>query len=239
MFNVKFKTENETEDFAWQTSWGLSTRVIGAVIMTHGDDKGVVWPPKIAPIQVVAVPIFSSIDEKKTALLALGRVVEPLLHKGIRVFVDAREGKTPGFKFNEWELKGVPLRIEVGMKDLAKQGFTLARRDTGEKEFYSEEKTVETILKLLEEIQANLLAKAKSALEKNTSHVDTIEQLKQAVEKGGFAVAGWCADARCEEAIKEETQADIRLIPFDAHAKGKCVYCGSTAKTTAYFARAY
>jgi len=239
MFNVKFKTENETEDFAWQTSWGVSTRLIGAVVMTHGDDKGIVWPPKIAPVQVVAVPIYSSVDEKKTALLALKRVVEPLLHKGVRVFVDAREGKTPGFKFNEWELKGVPVRIEVGLKDLAKQGFTLARRDTGEKEFYAEEKTVETVLKLLDEIQANLLAKAKVELEKNTLHVETIEQLKQAVEQGGFAVAGWCADGRCEEAIKEETGADIRLIPFNAQAKGKCVYCGSTAKTTAYFARAY
>ncbi|MEM4254953.1 MAG: proline--tRNA ligase [Candidatus Norongarragalinales archaeon] len=238
MFGVRFKTE-EKEDFAWQTSWGVSTRMIGAAIMVHGDDKGLVWPPKIAPTQVAIVPIFYNEEEKKMTLLASERIKNSLSRLNLRIEVDD-SAKSPGFKFNESELRGIPIRIEIGLRDLAKVGVTIARRDSGEKEFVPEEKIAEYVEFLVADIQQKLFLKAKLFLESHTTAVANMGEFKSVLEeRKGFVVAEWCGDARCEEAIKEETTASIRLIPFNAQAKGNCVYCGKQAKTTGYFAKAY
>ncbi len=239
MFSIKIKTASQTEDFAWQTSWGVSTRLIGAAIMAHGDDKGIIWPPKIAPVQVVIVPIFFSEEEKQMTLVAAARVKEKLSGLGLRVVIDSSD-KTPGFKFNAWELKGTPVRIEIGLRDLAQLGVTIARRDSGEKDFVPEEKVVEKVEFLISDIQEKLFLKAKIFLDSHTTLVKNFDEFKVVLEeRKGFVVGEWCGDARCEEAIKQETSADIRFIPFDATGKGTCVYCGKQAKTTAYFAKAY
>ncbi len=239
MFEVKFKTAAEKEDYVWQTSWGVSTRLIGAVIMAHGDDRGLIWPPKIAPIQIVIVPIFSSGDEKKMTILAAERVKERISKLNLRVFIDDSD-KTPGFKFNEWEMRGVPVRIEIGLRDLAKVGVTVVRRDSGEKEFMTEEKISEYVEFLISDIQEKLFLKAKLFLESHITPVKNMDEFKAVLEeRKGFVVAQWCGDARCEEAIKQDMAAEIRLIPFDAKTEGECVYCGKQAKTQAYFAKSY
>ena len=239
MFGVKFKTEGEGEEFAWQTSWGVSTRMIGAAIMVHGDDRGLIWPPKIAPTQVAVVPIFYNEEEKKMTLLAAERIKNSLARLNLRIEVDD-SAKSPGFKFNESELRGIPIRVEIGLRDLAKVGVTIARRDSGEKEFVPEEKIADYVEFLVSDIQKKLFLKAKLFLESHTTLVKNMNEFKAALdETKGFVVAEWCGDARCEEAIKEETTASIRLVPFDAAAKGECVYCSKPAKTTAHFAKAY
>ena len=239
MFGVKFKTEDEREEFAWQNSWGVSTRLIGAAVMMHGDDRGVVWPPKIAPIHVALVPIYYNEEEKKMCLIAANKIAGKLKEKGIRIVIDDSD-KTPGFKFNEWEMRGVPVRIEIGLRDLAQLGVTIARRDSGEKDFVKDDKVIERVEFLLVDIQQKLFLKAKLFLDSHVTEVTRIEEFKTVLdERKGFVVADWCGDARCEEAIKEETSADIRFIPFDAKGKGECVYCRKPAETTAYFAKAY
>ena len=239
MFGVKFKTEGEGEEFAWQTSWGVSTRMIGAAIMVHGDDRGLIWPPKIAPTQVAVVPIFYNEEEKKMTLLAAERIKNSLARLNLRIEVDD-SAKSPGFKFNESELRGIPIRVEIGLRDLAKVGVTIARRDSGEKEFVPDEKIADYVEFLVSDIQKKLFLKAKLFLESHTTLVKNMNEFKAALdETKGFVVAGWCGDARCEEEIKEETTASIRLVPFDAAAKGQCVYCSKPAKTTAHFAKAY
>ncbi len=218
MFDVKFKTADEKEEFAWQTSWGVTTRLIGAVIMVHGDDRGIMWPPKIAPVQVAVIPIFQGDGERKMILLAAERVRNMLEKLGCRVFVDDSE-KTPGFKFNEWELRGTPVRVEIGLRDLAKVGVTIARRDSGEKEFIPEEKLGEQVEFLLSDIQQKLFLKAKVFLESHTTAVKNPGEFKTALEeRKGFVVAGWCGDARCEEAVKQDFGAEIRVIPSDTAA---------------------
>ena len=239
MFGVKFKTEGEGEEFAWQTSWGVSTRMIGAAIMVHGDDRGLIWPPKIAPTQVAIVPIFYNDEEKKMTLLAAERIKSSLSRLNLRIAVDDSP-RSPGFKFNESELRGIPIRIEIGLRDLAKVGVTIARRDSGEKDFVPEEAIAEHVEFLVTDIQQKLFLKAKLFLESHTTPVKNMVEFKAVLdETKGFVVAAWCEDARCEEAIKQETSASIRLVPFEAKAQGECVYCGKAAKTTAYFAKAY
>ncbi len=197
-------------------------------------------PPRVAFLQVVLVPIAYSPEDKKMALTRLEKLAHDLKAKNLRVRLDDREDKTPGFKYNEWESKGVPLRIEVGLKDLANQGVTIARRDTGEKDFVADDKIIARVLSVLDEIHANLLARARRFMEENTHSVKTFDEFKKLMDASrGFVKAAWCEDARCEEAIKEETGATIRVIPFDAHAEGKCVYCSGKAKTNAFFARSY
>ncbi len=240
MFNVKYKTASGGSEYCYQTSWGSSTRLLGALAGVHGDDKGLVLPPRVAFLQVVLVPIAYSPEDKKMALTRLEKLASELKAKSLRVRIDDREDKTPGFKYNEWESKGVPLRIEVGLKDLANQGVTVARRDTGEKDFVSDEKIIASVLKTLDEIHVNLLSRAKRFMEENTHSVKTFDEFKKLMDASrGFVKTGWCEDARCEEAIKEETGATIRVIPFDAQADGKCVYCSGKAKTIAFFARSY
>jgi prolyl-tRNA synthetase len=221
VFDIKFLDKQEKECYVWQTSWGISTRMIGALVMIHSDDKGLVLPPRIAPVQVVVVP--------------------RLQKKGVEVVLDDRSEYTPGWKFNEWELKGVPIRIEIGPRDLKQKQVTLARRDTFDKIPVKEEQTVSAVMKLLEEIQTNIFNKAKKSLEENITTVKTYGEFRNVLgEKGGFIRASWCSDSNCEAKIKEETGATIRIVPFEKEKPfSKCIYCGEEAKEAVYFARAY
>ena len=239
-FEIKYLGKDTKEHFAWQTSWGVSWRLIGALIMVHGDDKGLVLPPKIAPIQVVIVPIFK--DKDAQAVKDSAAQIEAELKKvGIRAHVDGRDEYTSGWKFNEWEMKGVPLRINIGPRDIEKGTLEFARRDTREKTSTERAKLVETATDLLAKIQDSLLAKARKLLQENISQPADFSEFKSIIEgKGGFARAGWCGKLECEEKIKEETGADIRVIPFDQSDKpAKCIYCGQESKKAAMFARAY
>ncbi|MBI5036077.1 proline--tRNA ligase [Candidatus Micrarchaeota archaeon] len=240
MFDIKFKDARSEEQFAWQTSWGVSTRLIGALAMMHSDNKGLVLPPKVASLQVVIVPITGGGDDSAMVLQAAGRMEKTLMDAGITVKTDNRDDKTPGFKYNYWEARGVPLRLEIGFRELAQRGATAARRDTGEKDFVSEEKIVQICEGLLEQIQENLFNKAKSFVKANIHTARDFTDFKAILdERKGFVMSPWCGDPRCEEAIKEETSATIRLIPFNDEPHGKCVMCGRDALHTAFFARSY
>jgi prolyl-tRNA synthetase len=238
-FEVKFADKDNAEHFAWQTSWGVSWRLIGAMIMVHGDDKGLVLPPKVAPIQVVIVPIYKSDEAKQTVFPKLNEIREQLESKKIRVHVDDRNELTPGYKFNDWELKGVPLRIEIGPKDIEKQQIILAKRYNREKiniGFHE----IEKIVTILDEIQKDMLKIAKIKAKENTLDVSDYSEFKSKMGKGGFFNAFWCGKTECEEKIKEETGADIRVIPFGSEdTSGKCVYCQKQSIATPIFARGY
>lgn len=240
-FDIKFLDKDEKEKYVWQTSWGFSTRMIGAIVMAHGDDKGLVLPPKVAPIQVVIVPIPYKEADSESILTKTREIHEKLKSHDISAVLDDRTEYTPGWKFNEWELKGVPIRVEVGPRDLKKKQATLARRDTFERMSVKEEEIAETVAKLLGEIQKNLFDKAKKFLDEYITTVKTYNEFKEALKnKGGFIRAYWCANSACEEKIKEETGATIRAIPFEKEKVfAKCVYCGEKAKEVVYFARAY
>jgi prolyl-tRNA synthetase len=245
-FDVKYLDQHGQQQFCWTTSWGLSTRMIGAIIMVHGDDQGLVLPPKLAPYQVVIVPIYKTDDERASVQGVARKLKEELIKANIRVTLDEREGPSPGWKFNDWEMRGVPLRVELGPKDVAKQAAVLARRDRPGREgkvsaaLAGLPSTVET---LLVEIQQSIHDKALAFRKSHTQDAANYEELKKAVETG-FAFSHWCGSAECEAKIKEETRATMRCIPLDqdndksAHG-GKCVYCGKPAAERAIFARAY
>jgi prolyl-tRNA synthetase len=238
-FEVKFSDKDNVEQFAWQTSWGVSWRLIGAMIMVHGDDKGLVLPPKVAPIQVVIVPIYKSEEAKEIVFPKLCEVLEQLELKKIRVHVDDRNDLTPGYKFNDWELKGVPLRIEIGPKDIEKQQIILAKRYNREKISvgFSE---IEKIVTILDEIQKDMLKIARVKAKENTIKISDYSEFKSKIGRGGFFIAYWCGKIECEEKIKEETGADIRVIPFDGeNTDGKCIYCQEPSIATPIFARGY
>jgi prolyl-tRNA synthetase len=240
--DVRYLDQTGQLQHCWTTSWGLSTRVIGAIIMVHGDDQGLVLPPKLAPYQVVIVPIHKT-DEEKSAVLAAARKIKADLTKGeIRVTLDEREGSSPGWKFNDWEMRGVPLRIELGPKDVAKQSAVLARRDRPGKEgkiSASLSDLPQAVDRLLSEIQQSLHDKALAFRKANTHDAKTYDELKAAVETG-FAFSYWCGSAECEAKIKDETRATMRCIPLDqTGTPGQCVYCGKPARERAIFARAY
>jgi len=241
VFNIKFMGKDEKEHYVWQTSWGISTRIIGAIVMVHGDDRGLIIPPKIAPVQAVIIPIpYKDVDT--AAILAKAReLLEKLRKAGISVILDDREEYTPGWKFNDWEIKGIPVRIEIGPKDLKQKQVTLARRDTFEKLVVKDEEVIETVQKLLDDIQRNLFNKAKKFLEEKITTVKSLDEFKDVLKsKGGFIRACWCASRRCEEKIKEETGATVRVIPFEKEEPfSNCIYCGGEAKRIAYFARSY
>jgi prolyl-tRNA synthetase len=241
VFDIKFLDKQEKECYVWQTSWGISTRMIGALVMIHSDDKGLVLPPRIAPVQVVVVPIPYKGADPKLVLAKAKQVFKRLQKKGVEVVLDDRSEYTPGWKFNEWELKGVPIRIEIGPRDLKQKQVTLARRDTFDKIPVKEEQTVSAVMKLLEEIQTNIFNKAKKSLEENITTVKTYGEFRNVLgEKGGFIRASWCSDSNCEAKIKEETGATIRIVPFEKEKPfSKCIYCGEEAKEAVYFARAY
>lgn len=239
-FEVKFLDKDEKTEYAWQTSWGVSTRIIGGLIMTHSDDKGLVLPPKIAPIQVVIVPVWVSEEEEKATFAKAEEIAEKLRQQNVDVKIDKREGR-PGPKFFEWEKKGVPMRLEIGPKDIAKQSIVAVRRDSGEKKFIAEGEIVSFVVDELEDIQRNLFDKALEFRKNNTHLVNSWEEFKEIINgEGGFLMAHWCGDVTCEEKIKEETKASTRCIPFDQpEEEGTCVYCGKKSNKRIIFARAY
>lgn len=240
-FDIKYLDQNNELQYAWTTSWGVSTRLIGAIIMAHGDDQGLILPPHLAPYQVVIVPIYRN-DEQKAVVMPVVEQLQKEL-KGFRIKLDDREGVTPGFKFNDWELRGVPLRLEIGPKDVEKGTVMAARRDIPGKEgksFLSMEHVAEETGALLEVIQAALLKRATEFRDSHIFEPKDYTDLQDIVQNKGWARAYWCGDSACEEAIQNDTRATLRCIPFDQPEKeGTCVYCGKHAKEQALFARAY
>ena len=241
VFDVKYIGEDKMDHHVWQTSWGISTRLIGAMVMVHGDDKGLVFPPKVAPTQIVVVPIPFKGAEAALVIAKAKEITNNLKAKGFSVILDDREEYTPGWKFNQWELKGVPVRIEIGPRDLKQGQVVMVRRDTGQKTPVKEAEISETAEKLLQEIQENLFSKAKALMQEKTTTVQSYEEFKKVLcDKGGFLKAAWCGSAECEAKIKEETGATIRVLPFEKEEpKTGCIYCGQTAKYLVYFARSY
>jgi prolyl-tRNA synthetase len=239
-FEVKFSDKDNVETFVWQTSWGVSWRLIGAMIMIHGDDKGLVLPPKVAPIQVVIVPIYYTDEDEKKVLENASEIEKTLEKKGLRVHVDKRSQLTPGFKFHDWELRGIPLRIEVGPKDLAREKVVLVKRHSRQKTDVSLDKLENEIISVLDEIQKELFESAKKLLSQMTQKVSDYDQFKSKIEDGGFFEAPWCGNQKCEEKIKEETGADIRVIPFDnKNSDRKCILCKSKSVSNVVLARGY
>ena len=241
-FEIRYLDKNGVHQHCWTTSWGLSTRVVGAIIMVHGDDQGLIFPPRLAPVQLVIVPIFKTDEEKSSVLECAQKLRKELVTAGVRVKMDEREGVSPGFKFNDWEMRGVPLRLEIGPKDVAKGSVVLARRDRPGKEgksFVSQQDLAANVIQLLEEIQKSLYDRALAFRKANTAEPDSYEDFKKAVEKG-FAFSWWCGSSECEANIKEETKATMRCIPLEQPGgTGKCVHCGAIAKEKGIFARAY
>ena len=238
-FEVKFADKDNVEHFAWQTSWGVSWRLIGAMIMAHGDDKGLVLPPKVAPMQVVIVPIYKNDNDKENVITKVNEIANILELKNIRIHIDSREELTPGYKFNDWELKGVPLRIEIGPKDIENQSMVLAKRYNHEKMKIGLNE-VEKIVTILDEIQTEMLKKAKTEAADNTIDIENYDEFKMKMEKGGFFNSPWCGKLDCEEKIKEETGAEIRVIPFNSeNTSKKCIYCKQQSTSVPIFARGY
>ncbi len=243
VFNIRFEDRNQKLQYGWQTSWGVSTRLIGAVIMAHGDDSGLKLPPRIAPIQVVIVPISVG-DWKKTVLPVATRIKDDLKQAGIRVKLDDREEFTPGWKFANWEMRGVPLRIEIGPRDIKNNQAIAVRRDTGDKTPVALEKLKEKVSVTLADIQKSLLKAAFKYQQDNTHEVDNFEKFKSVLEnQRGLIKTFWCGDSACEDRIKNETMGTIRAVFLDKDkrrkANGKCVLCGKETDKLVYFARAY
>ncbi|HET9481997.1 MAG TPA: proline--tRNA ligase [Candidatus Polarisedimenticolia bacterium] len=242
-FEVRYQTESGGLEHVWNTSWGVSTRLIGALVMAHGDDQGLVLPPRLAPTQVIVVPIFKENERERVlgAMDGILRTLSPL----VRVRGDARDGVRPGFKFNEWEMKGVPLRLELGPRDLAAGQATAARRVTpaaGQaKQTIPLDALATVVPALLEEIQQELYDSAARRLQENIRPVDSYDSFKRMIEEvGGFLLAHWCGGTACEARVKEETKATIRCIPIEGDPEpGPCLVCGGDSPRRAYFARAY
>ncbi len=241
VFDIKFIGQDEKEHMVWQTSWGLTTRTIGALVMVHGDDKGLVLPPRIAPVQIVIVPIHFKEADPEAIETKAKEISNQFVQAGFSVVLDNRSEYTPGWKFNQWELKGVPVRIEIGPRDLKQEQVVMVRRDIKVKSFVKMADAVTEGGKLLDQIQRDMFAKAKQNLQQQTTPVRTYAELKQVIcDKGGFVKAAWCGGADCEAKIKEETGATIRLIPLEREeAQTNCILCGKQAKDTVYFARSY
>jgi len=240
-FDVTFQTEKGTREFVYATSWGLSTRMIGALIMTHGDDNGIVIPPKLATTQVVVVPISKKPEERERVLQAVDKFAADFKKAGVGFKVDDREQHSPGWKFNEWEKRGVPLRIEVGPKDLEKNQVMLARRDNREKTPVSQDGLAGTVVEMLATIQKALYDRALEFRSKHTYYIDEYSKFGEILDgEGGFIWSHWCGSAECEERVKDETKATIRNIPRDSPPEeGTCVKCGARSERRVIFARAY
>ena len=239
-FDVQFLTNENKYEYVWATSWGVSTRLMGALIMTHSDDNGLVLPPNLAPTQVVIVPIFKKQEQLDELMAKLNPLADELKKLGIRVQVDASDKATPGFKFAEYELKGVPLRLAMGGRDLENGTIELARRDTMTKETVSFDNIVETIQNLLKEIQDNIYQKALNFRLENTREVNTWEEFKEEIKKPGFLLCHWDGTAETEEKIKAETKATIRCIPLEGDkTPGTCIYTGKPSAQRVIFAIAY
>ena len=241
-FDIQYLDQNNELQYAWTTSWGLSTRFIGAIIMTHGDDHGLIMPPRLAPYQTVIVPIYKNDEEKEAVLEATNRIQKELIAAGVRVKVDDRENMTPGFKFNDWEMRGVPTRIEIGPRDVEKNSVALARRDMpgrDGKQFVSQDGIAQTVADLLVTVQQALLDRATKFRDDNTHDVDNYDDFKTAVSTG-FARVWWAGDSAEETQVKEETKATIRCFPIDQPGgTGTCFFTGKPADRIAIFGRAY
>lgn len=242
VFNIRFEDRDQKLQYAWQSSWGMSTRLIGALIMSHGDDSGLIFPPRIAPIQVVIIPI--SVGNWKENVLPVAQNIESgLKHIGVRVNLDAREEFTPGWKFSEWEMRGVPLRLEIGPRDIKGNHAVSVRRDTMDKEIISLDSLKQDVAEILKHIQKSMLEKAIRFQLENTHEVQKFEDFKSVLDsKKGLIKAFWCGKQACEEKIKDETMGTIRVIPFKKDkekAVGNCLFCGEKSDVLVYFARAY
>jgi prolyl-tRNA synthetase len=241
VYDIKFQGRDKSLQYIWGTSWGVTTRLIGAVVMVHGDEGGLILPPMIAPYQVVIVPIPRG-NWRETVLPTAVDVRDGLVARGVRVMLDDRDSQTPGWKFNEWEMRGVPLRMEIGPKDIEKSQVVLARRDTRQKTFVPMEGLADHVVEQLRVVQQALFERALRFREEHTSETDSYEEFKRIMDgRPGFVVAPWCGSAACEAAIKNETQATIRNIPFSsAPAAGKrCLKCLGDAQVHAWFAKSY
>jgi prolyl-tRNA synthetase len=248
-FDLKFQTESGGEDYAYNTSWGVSTRLIGGLVMTHGDDGGLILPPRLAPIQVVIVPIYRSDEERSLTLDKAGQVAAALRARDVRVHIDARDNMKPGPKYYEWERKGVPIRVEIGPKDIAKEQLMLVLRTTpGElqrKESIAESQAPDVVVQRLDQLQKGLLAAAVQRREANSHRgVADYARLRELIEDaGGFVFAGWCGSADCEQKVKDDTKATIRVLPLEEFRSPEqpqhCAVCGRPSQTEAVWARAY
>ena len=249
-FEIKFLNKNNVEEFVWQTSWGISWRLIGALIMVHGDDKGLILPPLVAPIQIIIIPIYKNVNEHLVKEQGK-RVKNNLVALGYRVFVDDRDEYTAGWKYNEWEMKGVPVRINIGQRDIENNNVEIVRRDNRQKSIISVENLSKKIEKIFQSLQSDLYYKAEIYLKEKTKIITSFNDFKRDLDSySGFIVTGWCGNEDCEIGIKEDTGADIRVIPFDVKdiPTGldmtyddikECIYCGKKADKTVIFAKAY
>jgi prolyl-tRNA synthetase len=241
VFNIRFEDRNQNLQYVWQTSWGVSTRLIGALVMSHGDDSGLVFPPQVAPIQIIIVPI--SVGNWKETVVPVAKELQTSLDRaGLRVFLDDRTEYTPGWKFSEWEMRGVPLRLELGPRDVKNNQVIAVRRENKEKIALDLAGVEQKVKELLTDIQKSIYEKALASQRENIREVSTYEEFKSVIEdRKGFIKAFWCGSEDCEAKIKEETMATIRVIPMNQEKsqKGRCVYCQKEAVTIAVFARSY
>ncbi len=238
-FEIKYLGTDEKEHFAWTTSWGVSWRLVGALILAHGDNKGLMLPPRIAPTQVVLVPIFYKEADRENILVEIRQLARDLEKSGVRTYIDDRAQYTPGWKYNEWEMKGVPVRVEIGPKDIQHKQVTVVRRDTGKKEAIAREAAQKAITKILGEIQQFLFDRASKTLMELTSEAAEMDSFKRVLDnKGGFIKAFLC-DESCEDKIQKETGATVRLIAPGPMQTGACIYCRTDDSKLVYFARAY
>jgi prolyl-tRNA synthetase len=240
-FDLKYQTEEGDWVHAWNTSWGVSTRLVGAIIMSHGDDNGLVLPPRLAPVQVVVVPIWKGDDPKENILEAASAVAGRLRDRGLSVELDDRDNLNPGFKYHEWELAGVPLRIEIGPKDIEKDSVVCVKRIERKKHFIPMTEVEDRVERLLEEMQGEMLQAARERRDAATFNVDGYDEFKAKIEDpGGFLLAHWCGSGDCEEKVQEETKATIRCLAFDQPDEGgSCIVCGGKSSKRAHFAKAY
>lgn len=249
-FEVKYQDEKQAWQYCWQTSWGVSTRLVGALIMAHSDDQGLVVPPRLAPIEVVVIPIYSK-DDQRAAVFAYLDEVKARLAGQVTFHVDDRDQFKPGWKYAEWELRGVPLRLEIGPRDVEKRGAVLVRRDTRQKQMVAFDSLVPVVRDSLQAMQRELFQKALDFRAANTRFLETYDEFKEAMQaEGGFVWAHWCGGAGCEQAVSEETKATIRTVPFDAAdgletpgapppEPGRCVHCGQASPRRVLWAKAY
>ena len=239
-FDVKYATKEGKQEWVWATSWGVSTRLMGALIMTHADDQGMVIPPRLAPVQVAMVPIYRNDEQRDAVVNALEDVRQELQAEGITTLIDDDDTKKPGWKFAEYEMKGIPVRIALGPKDLENDSVEVARRDTRTKEIVGRQNLGYYVKSTLDKIQQHLLDTARDRLQSQTREVDSWDAFNEEIEKGGFILAHWDGTAETEEKIKQETRATIRCIPFDGtDEEGVCVYSGKSSARRVVFARAY
>ena len=239
-FDVKFQNEENKEEYVYATSWGVSTRLIGALIMVHGDDKGLRLPPKVAPIQVVIVPIFKSDEDKEKIIKYIEPLIDDLKNLNIRFLFDDRNKISPGFKFNEWEMKGVPIRIEVGLRDMEDNIIVYSRRDKDGKNKLPILNSSSFIKETLNDIQISLFNQAKEFQTNNTHNVSTYSEFQSIISSGGFVICGWDGSRETEEKIKQETKSTIRCIPFDQDIENlNCIYSGNKAKYKVIFSKSY